>query len=151
MFPISLLQLRWSHLHFIRIAAVQINFISRLIPVTDKDELDELVCSQHTGLHSSAVESTAALTQRPWVRIPLKPWRFFLIEITAAMITSPFQEISFHFYLSCWHRFTLLEIVKFSSFREGLLSGPSLKVSSKDCKDNVFSKGNDHVFNYLAV
>ena len=65
------------------------------------------------------------------------------------MITSPFQEISFPFYLSCWHRFTLLEIVKFSSFREGLLSGPSLKVSSKDCKDNVFSKGNDHVFNYL--
>ena len=25
----------------------------RLIPVTGKDELDKLVCSQHMGLHSS--------------------------------------------------------------------------------------------------
>ena len=35
------------------IAAVQINFISRLVPVTGKDGLDNLVCSKHMGLHSS--------------------------------------------------------------------------------------------------
>ena len=38
------LQLRWSHLNFIFIPAVQINFISCLIPVTGKDEADKLVC-----------------------------------------------------------------------------------------------------------
>ena len=38
---------------FICIPAAQINFNSRLIPVTGKDELDKLICSQHIGLHSN--------------------------------------------------------------------------------------------------
>ena len=37
----------------LQILAIQINFISRLIPVTGKDELDKLVCCQHMGLHNS--------------------------------------------------------------------------------------------------
>ena len=47
------LQLYWSHLNFICIREVQINFTSCLIPVTGNDELDELVCCQHMGLRSS--------------------------------------------------------------------------------------------------
>ena len=47
------LKLRLSHLNFICIHALQINFISRLLPVTGKDELDKLVCSQLMGLHCS--------------------------------------------------------------------------------------------------
>ena len=35
----------YCEMKFICIPAVQINFISHLIPVTDKDELDKLVCS----------------------------------------------------------------------------------------------------------
>ena len=33
--------------------AVHISFISRLIPVTSKDELANLICFQHMGLHSA--------------------------------------------------------------------------------------------------
>ena len=33
---------------------------------------NKLACSQCMGLHSSDGKNTAALTQRPWVRIPLK-------------------------------------------------------------------------------
>ena len=37
------------------------------------DEFNKLACSQHMGLHSSVGGGIAALMQRPWVRIPLKP------------------------------------------------------------------------------
>ena len=49
------LQLRWSHLSFVCISVVQINFISRLILGMVKDKLNKLACSKHTctGLHSS--------------------------------------------------------------------------------------------------
>ena len=43
----------WSHLTFICIPAIQINFISRVIPVTGENEIDKLVCSKQMGLHSS--------------------------------------------------------------------------------------------------
>ena len=36
-------------------------------------ETDKLVCSQHMGLHSSRCQNAAALMQRSWVGIPLKP------------------------------------------------------------------------------
>ena len=41
------------------------------------DEFNELGCSQRMGLHSSVGLSAEALTQRPWVRIPLKPRKHF--------------------------------------------------------------------------
>ena len=37
----------------LQILTVQINLISRLIPITGKDKLDKLVCSQHMGLRNS--------------------------------------------------------------------------------------------------
>ena len=66
--------LRWSHTHFICIPAVHIisfsvSFLSRF------DELNKLASLQCMGLHSW--ESTAALAQRPRVRIPLKPPKSF--------------------------------------------------------------------------
>ena len=68
--------LRWSHTHFICIPAVHIisfcvSFPSRV------DELNKLASLQCMGLHSSGWESAAALTQRPRVRIPLKPRNHF--------------------------------------------------------------------------
>ena len=64
--------LRWSHTHFICIPAAHIisfcvSFLSRV------DELNKLAGLQCMGLHSSGWWSTAALTQRSRVRIPLKP------------------------------------------------------------------------------
>ena len=38
-------------------------------------KFNKLACSQHMGLHSSVGKK--ALTQRPWVRIPLKPRKHF--------------------------------------------------------------------------
>ena len=68
--------LRWSHTHFICIPAVHIisfnvSFLSRV------DELNKLASLQCMGLHSSA------LTQRPRVRIPLKPQKTFFRAIFA--------------------------------------------------------------------
>ena len=64
--------LRWSHTYFICIPAVHIiSFCVSFLPRVD--ELNKLAGLQHMGLHSSGWQSTAALTQRPRVRIPLKP------------------------------------------------------------------------------
>ena len=62
-----------SHVNFICIPAVQMNFISRLIPVTGKDELDKFVCSQPVGLHS-AVGRTLQRMEIKWKsRNQIKP------------------------------------------------------------------------------
>ena len=73
------LQLRRPYLHFIRIPEVHINFISRLIPVTGKDELEKLVrpwvfigrlvehCSANTeAIRSNPVEALKFLF---WAKI----------------------------------------------------------------------------------
>ena len=100
--------LRWSHIPFICIPAVHIisfcvSFLSRV------DELNKLAGSQCMGLHSSGWLSTAALTQRPRLRIPLKPRKTFFRAISqflklrfTAMVT-----YSFHLYSRSSHHFIL--------------------------------------------
>ena len=66
----------WSHIHFICIPAFHIisfclSFLSRV------DELNKLAGLQCVGLHGSAGRAVQVRTQRPRVRIPLKPRRTF--------------------------------------------------------------------------
>ena len=101
--------LRWSPTQFICIPAVHIisfcvSFLSRV------DELNKVLAGhQCMGLHSSGWWSTAALTQRPRVRIPLKPQNPFfrafpqLLKLRfTAMVT-----YSVHLYSRSSHHFIL--------------------------------------------
>ena len=92
---LRLQQRRW-HINFICIPAVQINFISRLIPVTGKDDLDTLVCSQHMGLHSSVGKSTAVLTQRPLVPNPYGTLKLKFAIALIALFTVSFSQLHYN-------------------------------------------------------
>ena len=106
--------LRWSHTHFICIPAVHIisfsvSFLSQV------DELNKLASLQCMGLHSSAGRALQALTQRPRVRIPLKPGKSFfglfsqLLKLRfTAMVTYSFYlySRSSHHFIQCFIPFT---------------------------------------------
>ena len=91
----SQIQLRWSHLHFIRMSAVHIAFMSRSLH--GYDEFAKLACSHRKGSSQLSWWSTAALTQRPWVWIP-KTFSGHTLQLQHAMITS-----SFHSYIRSSH------------------------------------------------
>ena len=102
--------LRWSHTHFIRIPVVHIisfcvSFLSRV------DELNKLAGLQCMGLHSSGWQSTAALTQRPRARIPLKPRNpFFFFRAFSQLLKLRFTAMvtySFHLYSRSSHHFKI--------------------------------------------
>ena len=92
----------FSGLHFICIPTVHI--ISFCVSfLSGVDELNKLAGSQCMGLHSSGWWSTAALTQRPWVRIPLKPQKTFF-RATSQLLKLRFTVMvtySFHLFCSC--------------------------------------------------
>ena len=55
-----------------KLASFHVSFVSRV----EMNSINWSAPNTCMGLHSSV--SRAALTQRPWVRIPLKPWKCFL-------------------------------------------------------------------------
>ena len=81
------------------IPAVHINFISRLIPVAGKDELDTDWSVPNIWVFIAQLVQHCSVIAKPWVRIPLKAWIVFF-RLNLQLLKLQFQLQWSHLWIS---------------------------------------------------